>query len=156
MKNFIKLVGCILLCEAAGVVGSFFTVSAIPTWYAALNKPSFSPPNWIFGPVWITLYALMGIALFLVWQKGFKKPEVRQAVELFLAHLIINVSWSVAFFGLHMPLLAFFGILLLLVFIIVLIGLFYRLRPAAAYLLIPYLVWVAFASVLNFEIWRLN
>lgn len=156
LQKSLKLLSCILLCESAGMVGAIFTYPAIGTWYAGLAKPAFSPPNWVFAPVWTILFALMGIALYLVWEQGWQKREVREAVELFLGHLVINIAWSVAFFGLHKPLLAFFGIILLLAYIIVLIRLFAHIRLLAAYLLFPYLLWVGFATVLNFELWRLN
>lgn len=140
----------------AAAIGSFSTISAIPTWYASLVKPSFSPPNYLFGPVWTLLYLLMGIALYRVWSKGTENPPVKSAVTLFIIHLIFNLLWSILFFGLHNPALALFDIIILFIFIIVLIKKFYAPDRLAAYLLIPYLLWVAFATALNFEIWRLN
>lgn len=156
MKELLKLVGAIAICQAAGVVGSLFTVSAIPAWYAMLEKPVFSPPNWIFGPVWIILYTLMGIALYLVARKGLEKKEVKVAIAIFLAHLAVNASWSIVFFGLRNPLYGLIDISLLLLMIAAVMMLFWKVSRGAVYLLIPYLLWVLFASALNFSIWQLN
>ncbi|MDQ7814578.1 MAG: TspO/MBR family protein [Patescibacteria group bacterium] len=155
-KNILVLVAFILLCEAAGAIGSIFTASAIPTWYATLVRPSFAPPNWLFGPVWTTLYALMGISLYLVWSSGWKRREVKIAVSVFLVHLALNAAWSWMFFGLRSPITGLIGIIGIWVFIVALFFLFRRIKPLAAYLLIPYFLWVSFASAVNFELWRLN
>lgn len=151
--NYPALIFSILLCEAAGFIGSIFTVSAIPTWYASLVKPSFSPPNYLFAPVWITLYFLMGISLYLIWQKGKKTLGL---VKLFLIHLVLNSLWSFIFFGLKNPGLAFGEILLLWGIILVLALKFYRVNKISAYLLLPYQLWVSFATILNLSIWLLN
>ncbi len=155
-NNFWKLVGSIAMCQGAGVVGSFFTVSAIGSWYQFLNKPAFSPPNWLFGPVWITLYALMGISFYLVWSGGLNKKGVKFALGFFVAHLFVNASWSIVFFGLHNISLAFAVILILLAMIVVLIKLFRPLNRLASNLLIPYLVWVSIATILNYSLLVLN
>ncbi len=151
-----KLVFCILVCELAGIIGSIFTISSIPTWYAALQKPFFSPPNWIFAPVWTILYALMGISLYLVWSKGLKTNGVKTAIKAFAVQLVLNASWSIVFFGFHSPLYAFITILLLLAAIIWAIVEFYKVSKQAAYFMIPYLLWVCFAALLNYSIWMLN
>lgn len=156
MKNWQKFFVAVIMCELAGVVGSIFTASAIPTWYASLVRPTFSPPNWIFGPVWITLYFLMGVALFLIWQKGLKDKKNIFAFRFFISHLFINSIWSIIFFGLQNPLWAFFDIILLWFMIAVLIIKFSEIDKRAAYLLVPYMLWVSFASVLNFAIFVLN
>jgi tryptophan-rich sensory protein len=156
MKKTLQLISAILLCQLAGIIGSIFTAPAIPIWYATLQKPSFNPPSWLFGPVWITLYALMGIALFLVWQKRKENKLVKSAVILFLVHLILNATWSVIFFGLQNPFIAFIDILALWSMIIILTYQFSKIKKEAAYLLLPYLAWVSFAMVLNFAIWYLN
>ena len=140
----------------SGFVGSFFTVSSVNSWYTLLEKPSFSPPNWIFGPVWTTLYFLMGIALYLVWAKVSKVKSALYAVKVFLAHLIIYASWSFTFFGLKNPGLALINILLLLGLIVYVINLFKKIDRRTEYLLLPYLAWVSFATILNFFIWQLN
>lgn len=146
MKLFISL----LLPQLAGLVGSLFTISAIPTWYATLNKPSFSPPNWIFGPVWTTLYILMGISLYLVWSKG------KKGVMLFKLHLILNALWSILFFGLRSPMLGLIAIIILWTMILALIKIFWKIDKTASILLWPYLAWVSFATILNLAILLLN
>ena len=156
MKKIIQLIISILICQSAGLIGSFFTTPAIPSWYATLQKPSFNPPSWIFGPVWLTLYTLMGIALFLVWQKRGEHRLAKPAIILFLVHLVLNAIWSILFFGLQNPLLALIDIIILWLMIITLTYQFWQIRKSAAYLLLPYLLWVSFAAVLNFAIWRLN
>ena len=150
------LIGWIVLCEAAGIIGSLFTVSSIPTWYASLVKPSFSPPNWLFGPVWTILYTLMGIAAYRIWRLGMSKKTVRSALFLFLFHLVLNAIWSIIFFGGQNIPLGFVDIAALWVTIIVLIFRFCTLDQISAYLLLPYLAWVSFATVLNYNLWLLN
>jgi tryptophan-rich sensory protein len=154
MKNFLKLLLCILICEGAGIIGSIFTTPSIATWYAELVKPSFNPPNYLFGPVWITLYLLMGISLYLIWNAKDKK--IMPAVIIFAIQLILNSVWSIVFFGLHSPFYAFIIIVALWIFIVLSIVFFFRIRKTAAYLLIPYICWVSFAAVLNFAIFSLN
>ncbi|MFH2021964.1 MAG: TspO/MBR family protein [Patescibacteria group bacterium] len=154
--NLVKLIISIIICQLAGGIGALFTTSAIPTWYKTLNKPVFSPPNWLFGPVWTLLYALMGISAYLIYQEGIGKKEVRAALVIFGGQLVLNALWSILFFGLKNPLLAFGEIILLWLFIILTIIKFYALNRTAAYLLLPYLFWVSFASILNFSIWYLN
>lgn len=152
----IKAFVCVLLCLSAGGIGSAFTVSAIPEWYATLNKPSFSPPNWIFAPVWTFLYILMGLAAAIVWQKGLQNPQVRTALVVFLIQLILNMLWSVLFFGLKSPLYGLIDILFLWAMILVTIAQFSKVSTSAAALLIPYILWVTFASGLNLGIFLLN
>ncbi len=154
MKKIIKLIISIFICQAAGAIGSFFTANSIATWYTTLEKPAFNPPNWIFGPVWIFLYFLMGIALFLIWQQDLM-PK-RKAVIFFFIQLALNALWSILFFGLKSPGLAFLEIVILWIAILFNIFQFSRISKMAAYLLIPYIFWVSFAAILNFSIWRLN
>ncbi len=144
------------MCEGAGVIGSLFTVPAIGSWYQFLNKPAFSPPNWLFGPVWTALYLLMGISLYLIWSNGLSRRGAKFAFWFFIAHLLINLRWSVVFFGLHNISFAFVVILILLAMIVVLIKLFRPLNRLASNLLIPYLVWVSFATILNYYLMVLN
>ena len=151
-----QLIGAIFICQLAGIVGSIFTISAIPTWYAHLTKPAFSPPNWIFGPTWTILYTLMGIAMYLIWEKGIQKKSVKEAIWIFGLQLLLNFFWSVIFFGLKQPLLAFGEILFLWLAIGVTMTKFYKLSKTAAYLLFPYILWVSFAAVLNLKIVLLN
>ncbi len=151
-----RLVASIIICQGAGLVGSIFTTPAIPTWYAALRKPSFSPPNWLFAPVWITLFALMGVSAFLVWRKGLGDPQVRIVLAIFVIQLILNTTWSVVFFGLRSPLGGLIVIAVLWVAILLTILNFFKISTTAGIVLIPYILWVSFAAVLNLFIWRLN
>jgi benzodiazapine receptor len=156
MRDAVKLISSIIVCLAVGFLGSLATRPAIPEWYAGLVKPAFNPPNWVFGPVWTVLYLLMGIALFLVWRLGLDTRGVKTAVVLFLVQLALNALWSWVFFGWHQLGWSFAVIVALWVFILLTMLRFFPLLKAAAWLLVPYLVWVSFASVLNFSIWRLN
>ena len=146
----------VIVCELVGVVGAIFTAPVIPTWYASLVKPSFTPPGWLFGPVWTTLYALMGIAAFIVWRRGLAVAGVKAALLLFVVQLLLNALWSPVFFGVHSPSGGLAIILALWVAIVATIALSAGVSKAAAVLLVPYLLWVSFATVLNFSIWRLN
>ena len=150
MKLFLSL----LLPQLAGAIGALFTVKSIPTWYMFLNKPSFSPPNWIFGPTWLILYLLMGIAVYLNWIK--KTKQAKSNVRVFFIHLFLNFLWTPIFFGARNPLFAFFIIIFIWLFIVTMIIRFWNVNKVSSLLLIPYLFWVTFASLLNFYIWRLN
>jgi len=152
--GILRLILSIAICQLAGVFGSVFTFSAIPSWYAALNKPWFTPPNWLFGPVWISLYTLMGIALYLAWQKGLAKNRI--ALGIFAAQLALNALWSFLFFGLRSPLLGLAGIIPLWIFIAFNIWAFWKIDKQAGYLLVPYIVWVSIATALNYYVWILN
>ncbi len=143
-------------CQLVGVIGSFFTRPAIPGWYAGLNKPSFTPPGWLFGPAWITLYLLMGIAAYLVWNRGAARQGVRTALAVFLVQLLLNAAWSPVFFGLRSPLAGAIIIVLLWLAIAATIFLFWKISRCAALLLLPYLLWVTYASALNISIYFLN
>ena len=156
MYRILKALAFVLVSEAAGIIGSIFTISSIPTWYPTLNKPSFSPPNYLFGPVWTLLYALMGIAAFLVWEKGLKKKEVKKGLTLFFIQLVLNSLWSIIFFGFQNPTLALFEIIILWTFILKTTLVFYKISKSAGYLFIPYLLWVTFAAFLNLSIVLLN
>jgi len=155
-KDLLKLIISLIICQLAGVLGSLFTSPAIPTWYASLEKPSFNPPNWVFSPVWITLFVLMGISLFLLWRKTLEDKKVRIALLFFAIQLALNVCWSVIFFGLKAPFFAFLEIIFLWIAILLTILKSYRVSKAAGALLIPYILWVSFAAVLNFFLWNLN
>lgn len=156
MKDWKKLLISILLCQMAGVVGAFFTTPAIKSWYVFLIKPTFAPPNWLFGPVWVTLYILMGISLYLIWKKGLNKKEVKSAFSLFLIHLLFNSLWSIIFFGMKSILGGFIEISILLVLVLNVYFKFYKINKVAAYLLIPYFFWGVFATFLNFNLLILN
>ncbi|MDP3997465.1 MAG: TspO/MBR family protein [Candidatus Andersenbacteria bacterium] len=156
VNKWIGLVVAVIICEGAGILGAFFTTSAIPNWYATLIRPVLAPPNWIFGPVWTTLYLLMGIAVWLVWQRGWQRSDVKKAVGVFAVQLVLNSVWSIIFFGMQNPGLALLEIAAMWLAIVWTIVLFYRISKPAAYLLLPYLLWVSFASYLNYAIWALN
>jgi len=153
--DILKLVVSVILCQIAGFLGSLFTTPAIPTWYATLKKPFFNPPNWIFSPVWISLFILMGISLFLVWRRQ-GHPRFKTALTFFFVQLILNIFWSVAFFGLRSPLLGLIDIVFLWIAILLTIQNFLKVSKFAGVLLIPYLLWVSFAALLNFSLWLLN
>jgi benzodiazapine receptor len=156
MKRAAGILVSVVVCELAGVIGSLFTTPSIPGWYAGLTKPPFNPPNWIFGPVWTVLYALMGLAAYLVFEKGFKRPEVKKGLSVFAAQLLLNVLWSIVFFGAHVIFGAVVVIVLLWTLILATILLFRRISRAAACLLVPYVLWVSFAAVLNVSLYVLN
>ncbi len=139
-----------------GFLSGYATKASIIDWYPTLNKPSFNPPNKIFAPVWTVLYTMMGIAAGIVWAKGFHHVWVKTALYHFIFQLLFNALWSIVFFGLKQPLLALFVIIVLLTLIILTIKWFNVVNKTAAYLMIPYLLWVCFATVLNYKIWELN
>ena len=156
IRNIVKFVASIIVCYAAGFVGSIYTRPAIPAWYVTLNKPSFTPPNWLFFPVWTTLYAIMGISLFLIWRKGLEEKRVTTALVLFAIQLILNALWSIAFFGLRSPVSGLVIIIVLWLAILLTMIWFFRISGVAGWLLLPYIGWVGFAVVLNLQIYRLN
>ena len=159
MKLFFKILGCVIICLLLGGLSGFATVSEIKNWYLNLNKPSFNPPNWLFGPAWSILYALMGVSFGLIWNslsnakiKIFSSPAIR----LFLIQFVLNLAWSTIFFSFHMIALALVEILVLWLFILWTIVKFYKINKTAGLLLIPYLLWVSFATVLTASILYLN
>ena len=146
----------VAICLSAGAIGSIFTTPAIPTWYAGLNKPFFNPPNWIFAPVWTTLYIMMGIAAHLVSKELKKNEEAAKGLAVFSVQLILNAVWSVVFFGAKDLFLALIVIAILWFLIALTIMQFGKVSRNAALLLYPYIVWVSFASVLNAAVWLMN
>ncbi|HPO05609.1 MAG TPA: tryptophan-rich sensory protein [Candidatus Gracilibacteria bacterium] len=152
MQKFFKLIVALLIPQIIGGIGAIFTVSAIPSWYSTLNKPFLNPPNYIFGPVWTILYLMMGISFFLIWQKGFAK----KTGGFFMIQLFLNGIWSFLFFGLQSPLLALIDIILLIIFLALTIFYFFQNNRLASFLLIPYFLWITFASYLNLMIYILN
>jgi benzodiazapine receptor len=153
--NFIRLLASLIVCQLAGFVGAIFTTPAVSGWYTYLEKPVFNPPNWIFSPVWIFLYLLMGVTLYVLWQ-NLPKKQAKVALMFFAIQLCLNILWSVIFFGLKLPLAAFVEIIILWFFILVTMIKASKVSQAAVYLLLPYILWVSFAAVLNFFLWRLN
>ena len=162
INNTFKLIIAIVVSELAGIIGSIFTTPSIVSWYAGLVKPALNPPAWVFGPVWTTLYALMGIAAFLIWSsyakasEGQAKRQIKIALGVFGIQLFLNAIWSIIFFGLHSPGWALVDIVFLWLAIVWTMVVFYKISRPAAYLLVPYLLWVSFASYLNYSIWMLN
>ncbi len=146
----------VIICEIAGAVGSVAVIGSITTWYVLLNKPSFSPPNWLFGPVWLILYALMGISAYMVWNNAKSKKRARPALGMFGVQLVLNALWSILFFGMRSALYGLIDIIIMWFTIVATMMSFYKISRSSAALLAPYLLWVTFAMVLNFYIWRLN
>ena len=149
-----KIILMIIIAELAGVIGSVVTIPAIGSWYVTLNKPWFTPPSWAFGPVWITLYALMGIGAGLVWNSLRKLKKT--ALQIYGIQLALNVIWSFLFFGLKNILVSFIEIGIMWIIILLTIIAFYKVNRKAAYLLLPYIVWVTIATSLNYYVWLLN
>lgn len=155
-RKLFKIIIAILICLLIGFLSSFATQSSVDDWYVTLNKPSFNPPNWIFAPVWTFLYILMGAAAGIVWGKGLHHLWVKTAMYHFGFQLLLNALWSIVFFGLQSPAWALWVIIALIISIILTIKWFRIVSKKAAFLMIPYLLWVVFATLLNFKIWQLN
>jgi benzodiazapine receptor len=165
LKDIGTVATFIMTCEMAGFIGFLFTSSSIPEWYSTLSLPSFSPPDWIFTPVWIILFAIIGIADYLVWKSGFEraelkgelhKKEVSDALHLFVIQLTLNIFWTILFFGLRSPMYGFVEIMALWMAVAFTISSFFRISRKAGLLMIPYLVWISFVAILNFFIWFMN
>lgn len=155
-KRIIYIAISVAVCLLIGFLSGFATQSSVNEWYAALNKPSFTPPNELFAPVWTVLYVLMGVAAGVVWSKGYHHIWVKTALYHFVFQLLFNALWSIVFFGLKNPLLALLVILVLLTLIMLTIKWFKVVSKPAAILMVPYLLWVCFAAVLNYKVWELN
>jgi translocator protein len=157
MNNILKIIIAIAIPLIAGGISGFFTTSEISGWYQTITKPSWNPPNWLFGPVWTMLYILMGIALYLVWKNETAEASIkRTAIILFAIQLLLNFFWSLIFFKQHQIGWAFIEIIAMWFFILLTIFAFAKVNTAAAWLLVPYICWVSFASILNYTIWKLN
>lgn len=154
--DYLKLIAAVAVSELAGIAGSVFTAPSIAGWYAGIVKPAINPPPWVFAPVWTALFALMGIAAFLVWRSGWERKDVKIALGIFLGQLILNTLWSIIFFGLQSPGGAFFEIVILWLAILATMLAFAKISKRAAWLLAPYILWVSFAAYLNYAIWVLN
>lgn len=154
MKSALQLIGFILLAQLAGIIGGLATASSVDLWYTTLTLPAISPPSWVFGPVWITLYTLMGIASFLVFKSVSKQR--RQALGLYGAQLAVNALWPLLFFGIQQPGWGFINIVVLLALILMITKAFWHIDKRAGYLMLPYIAWVSFATYLNYAIWTLN
>jgi tryptophan-rich sensory protein len=156
MRSYVRVGIAVVSCYAAGFLGSLFVSNATGSWYAGIAKPWFNPPSWAFAPVWLLLYALMATALCIIWSRDPYAKEMRGWVPLFFAHLLLNAMWTVFFFGLHAVFLAMVDIGLLLFSIFLLMMGAWEIDRRATYLLVPYFVWVSFATLLNVSIWYLN
>jgi translocator protein len=156
MTNTIKLIISIAIPLAIGATSGFFTVTGVESWYQTINKPSWNPPSWIFGPVWTSLYVMMGIALYLVWKSDSSTILKKTAIILFAAQLLFNFFWSFIFFNQQLIGWALVEMIMLWVLILLTIFAFANVSKTAAWLLVPYIAWVSFAAILNFTIWRLN
>lgn len=154
MPNYLKLIISLALPQLAGGLGAFFTITSIESWYSTLVKPSWNPPSWLFGPVWTFLYVLMGIACFLIWKSDH--PQKKEMLKLYAIQLVLNALWSPAFFGMQSPLMGLLVIIPLWVAIVLCIVQFRRLSPFTSGLMVPYLIWVSFATALNTAILVLN
>jgi len=156
MKKGWKLFWSLLIPQIVAGAAGYFTVTGTGSWYQQIERPTWNPPGWVFGPVWTTLYVLMGIALFLVWKEPEQTPRRRMALWCWAAQLFLNFWWSLIFFGAHEIGWAFLELVLLWIAILLTIFAFARINRLAAWLLVPYIAWVSFAGLLNFTIWRLN
>jgi translocator protein len=156
VRKILQIILFIAIAQAAGLIGTYFTFDAIPTWYASLTKPSFSPPNWVFGPVWTVLYTLMGVAASFAWDKRHSKTNAARGMKWYWTQLALNALWSPIFFGWQRMDIALVVIVLMWVAIIFTIREFWKVRPWLGIALLPYLAWVSFATVLNFTLWQLN
>lgn len=161
MKNInkedaIKLILSIVACQGAGSLGSIFTNMSVSTWYPTLIKPWFTPPAGVIPAVWILLFTLMGVSLFLVWREGVNRPEVKLAIDIFAAQLVVNILWSAAFFGMRSPIAGLVVIIVLWIMILLTVFKFWPVSRNAALLLVPYIIWVSFAAYLNYSLLMLN
>jgi len=156
MKNWLKLVLCIIGVELVGILSSFLSLGSLDIWYSSLIRPSFNPPSWIFGPVWTILYAMIGASLYFFMMSKGKKKDKKTAYWIFGIQILLNFIWSPIFFGMHNIFLAVIVIALLWLAIIFTFLAFYKISKTSAWLLVPYWFWVSFASILNFSLWMLN
>lgn len=155
-KNFLKLIIALVVSQLFAIIGSLLTVTSSGSWFSLILKPSFTPPGWMFGSIWTILYLLMGLSAFLIWRQKLERKEVRFALLIFVFQLCLNLFWVFIFFSLKNPAIAFTEIISLL-FAILATGLaFYQISKPAAYLLIPYVLWIMFLAVFNYSVWTLN
>ncbi len=156
MNNTVKLIISIVIPVTIGATAGFFTITGVDSWYQTINKPSWNPPNWIFGPVWTTLYVMMGVALFFVWKSDVREALKKTAITLFAVQLVLNFLWSFIFFNQQQPGWALVEIVMMWIAILLTIFAFAKIDKTAAWLLVPYISWVSFATILNYTIWQLN
>jgi translocator protein len=151
-----KLLLCIVASQMAGIIGGIITATSVMDWYPTLRKPSFTPPDWLFGPTWTVLFVIMGIAAYLVLRSGIQGKLVKISLGIFLVQLVLNLLWSIVFFGLKSPGGAMIEIVFLWLAILITAIYFFKVSMAAGWLMLPYIAWVSFAAILNFQIWRIN
>ena len=156
MNNFAKLIIAIAIPIAIGATAGLFTVTGVGSWYQTINKPSWNPPGWVFAPVWTTLYVMMGVSLYLVWKSGVSNNLKRTAIGLCAFQLVLNFFWSLIFFDQQQPGWALVEIIVMWFFILFTIFAFAKVNKTAAWLLVPYISWVSFATILNYTIWKMN
>ncbi|MGB3006227.1 MAG: TspO/MBR family protein [Chitinophagaceae bacterium] len=156
MNNILKLIISLAIPLAIGATSGFFTVSGVESWFQTINKPTWNPPNWIFGPVWTTLYVMMGIAFFIIWKSEIRSELKKSAIVLFAVQLVLNFFWSFIFFNQHEIGWALVEIIVMWFFILFSIFAFGNISKTAAWLMVPYISWVSFATILNYTIWQLN
>jgi len=154
-RNILKLLTAIIICQLAGIIGQFWVTPNL-AWYDTLQKPAYAPPGTLIAIIWTTLFTLMGISLYIVWNKGLQTPHIKPALTIFATQLAINTSWNYFFFALQSPFLGLIVILAMWITIATTIALFYKIHKPAALLLTPYLVWVTIATILNYTIHTLN
>lgn len=155
-QNFIKFFVALAASFLTALIGSVLTMPAITTWYQTINKPSFTPPNWLFGPAWTILFLLMAISWFLILKNGLTSKYYKTANYIFLVQLILNIFWSFLFFYIQSPFLAMLEIIAFWLILVLNFYYFYRINKKAAWLFVPYIAWVSFAAFLTYSIWRLN
>ena len=155
-NKFLTFILFLIITFSASFIGGLATITFKEPWYSLLNKPTFNPPDWIFGPVWTFLYTLMGISAGIIWEKGLEREEVREALQIFGVHLLLNAFWTILFFGFQTPEIALAEILILLITIILYTRRFYRIDHISGWMQVPYIAWVSFATILNLSIVWLN
>ena len=156
LSNNWKLAICIIICQATGIISGLLTNTQNNTWYDTIVKPSWNPPGYLFRPVWTILYLLMGISLWMIWKSSAPEVQKIEACLLFAIQLFLNFWWAILFFKLHSPILAFAEILVMIILILLTIYRFSEINKTAAWLLFPYILWVCFAAILNYNLWKLN
>lgn len=156
ISNNWKLGICILICQITGIVSGLLTTTQNNVWYNTIVKPSWNPPGYLFGPVWTILYVFMAISLWMVWKNDANESMKQEAMLFFAAQLFLNFWWTILFFKFHSPLWAFVDIILMIVLIFITIFRFSEISKTAAWLLVPYISWVCFAAILNYNLWKLN
>ncbi len=156
VSNNWKLAICIIICQATGIISGLLTNTQNNDWYDKIVKPSWNPPGYLFGPVWTILYFLMGISLWLIWKSNGLESQKVEACLIFAIQLFLNFWWTILFFKLHSPIAAFAEIIVMIALIILTIYKFSKISKTAAWLLVPYISWVCFAAILNYNLWKLN